>query len=51
MVWMFLIIGVVSLLLTAALRRYALSRSLIDIPNARSSHSVPTPRGEAWPLC
>ncbi|WP_226475223.1 glycosyltransferase family 4 protein [Pseudomonas sp. MWU16-30323] len=31
--------------LTWALRRYALSRSIIDIPNARSSHSVPTPRG------
>lgn len=35
----------VSLLLTWILRRYALSRSLMDIPNARSSHSVPTPRG------
>ncbi len=35
----------VSLLLTWMLRRYALSRSLMDIPNARSSHSVPTPRG------
>lgn len=34
-----------SLLLTWILRRYALSRSLMDIPNARSSHSVPTPRG------
>ncbi|WP_028620516.1 MraY family glycosyltransferase [Pseudomonas sp. Ant30-3] len=34
-----------SLLLTAVLRRYALNRSIIDIPNARSSHSVPTPRG------
>ncbi|HHL34684.1 MAG TPA: glycosyltransferase family 4 protein [Desulfobulbaceae bacterium] len=32
-------------LLTALLRRYALSRSLIDIPNKRSSHMVPTPRG------
>ncbi|WP_043310813.1 glycosyltransferase family 4 protein [Pseudomonas sp. ML96] len=31
--------------LTALLRRYALSRSLLDIPNARSSHSLPTPRG------
>lgn len=31
--------------LTAALRRYALHHSLIDVPNARSSHSVPTPRG------
>lgn len=46
MVWMYLILaGGVSLLLTAALRRYALSKSLIDIPNARSSHTVPTPRG------
>lgn len=35
----------VSLLLTWLLRRYALSTSLIDTPNARSSHSVPTPRG------
>ncbi|MDX9687534.1 MraY family glycosyltransferase [Halopseudomonas formosensis] len=35
----------VSSLLTWVLRRYALSRSLMDIPNARSSHSVPTPRG------
>ncbi|MEB2646598.1 glycosyltransferase family 4 protein [Pseudomonas canadensis] len=34
-----------SLLLTWVLRRYALSRSLMDIPNGRSSHSVPTPRG------
>lgn len=34
-----------SFLLTGMLRKYALSRSLIDVPNARSSHSVPTPRG------
>jgi Fuc2NAc and GlcNAc transferase len=37
--------AVLSLLLTAGLRRYALSKSLMDVPNARSSHSVPTPRG------
>lgn len=37
--------GLASWLLTAVLRRYALARSLIDIPNARSSHTVPTPRG------
>lgn len=36
---------VVSLLLTYVLRRYALANSLIDIPNARSSHTLPTPRG------
>lgn len=32
-------------LLTAALRRYALSRNVIDLPNERSSHTRPTPRG------
>lgn len=32
-------------ILTWLLRRYALARRLLDIPNARSSHTVPTPRG------
>jgi len=41
----FIAVAFLSLLLTALIRRYALSRSLIDIPNARSSHTVPTPRG------
>ncbi|AZD09714.1 Undecaprenyl-phosphate alpha-N-acetylglucosaminyl 1-phosphate transferase [Pseudomonas chlororaphis] len=46
MLWLFLpIIAVSSFGLTWALRRYALSRSLIDIPNSRSSHTTPTPRG------
>ncbi|MFZ2169313.1 MAG: glycosyl transferase, partial [Methylococcaceae bacterium] len=31
--------------LTGRLRRYALASSLMDIPNARSSHKQPTPRG------
>jgi Fuc2NAc and GlcNAc transferase len=31
--------------LTGGVRRYALARSLLDVPNARSSHTVPTPRG------
>ncbi|OPE22427.1 hypothetical protein APA88_34795 [Pseudomonas aeruginosa] len=35
----------VSGLLTGLLRRYALARSLLDTPNSRSSHVVPTPRG------
>lgn len=30
---------------TYVLRRYALSKSLMDVPNERSSHTVPTPRG------
>lgn len=32
-------------LMTAKLRAYAVSNHLIDVPNSRSSHSVPTPRG------
>ncbi|QZP22924.1 MraY family glycosyltransferase [Pseudomonas sp. DR208] len=38
-------IVILSALLTGGIRRYAISRSLIDVPNARSSHSVPTARG------
>jgi Fuc2NAc and GlcNAc transferase len=34
-----------SLLLTGWMRRVALSRGLLDVPNARSSHQIPTPRG------
>lgn len=34
-----------SFLATIALRRYALVKNIIDTPNARSSHSEPTPRG------
>jgi Fuc2NAc and GlcNAc transferase len=36
---------VTSLILTAMLRRIALSTGLIDVPNDRSSHSEPVPRG------
>lgn len=36
---------VLSLILTGYLRRYALARNIMDIPNHRSSHSLPTPRG------
>ncbi|MGF6667106.1 MraY family glycosyltransferase [Pseudomonas monsensis] len=44
-VWCIPIVAGVSFFLTSRLRNYALSRSLMDIPNARSSHSTPTPRG------
>ena len=43
--WFVLLITLVSLLMTAALRKYALAKSIIDVPNDRSSHTVPTPRG------
>lgn len=38
-------IFVLSLVLTGVLRQYALKCSVMDIPNERSSHTVPTPRG------
>lgn len=36
---------VAAALLTSRVRARALSRGLLDVPNARSSHGVPTPRG------
>jgi Fuc2NAc and GlcNAc transferase len=35
----------IALLLTGVVRKVALSFQVIDVPNARSSHTVPTPRG------
>lgn len=43
--WLIVLVALLSFLMTGLLRRYALARSIIDVPNARSSHSVPTPRG------
>src|SRR5205823_7580876 len=34
-----------SVALTLVMRNFALSRGLLDVPNERSSHKVPTPRG------
>ncbi|WMN16067.1 glycosyltransferase family 4 protein [Pseudomonas piscis] len=34
-----------SFLLTWGIRSYAISRNIMDVPNSRSSHLVPTPRG------
>lgn len=31
--------------LTGLVREYSLARQIVDVPNERSSHSVPTPRG------
>lgn len=36
---------VVTALSVALVRRWALSRQLLDVPNARSSHTIPIPRG------
>lgn len=45
LILLIVIAGVASAILTLLIRRYALAKSLLDIPNARSSHSTPTPRG------
>ena len=34
-----------SWLLTFIIRNYSLKKGIIDVPNARSSHEIPTPRG------
>lgn len=43
--WSLIVVAVLSAVLTGLMRRYALSRQLLDRPNERSSHSVPVPRG------
>ncbi|CAI8946612.1 Fuc2NAc and GlcNAc transferase [Pseudomonas sp. IT-347P] len=43
--WLLIVVLCISLASTWALRRYALNASIMDIPNDRSSHTVPTPRG------
>jgi len=41
----FIFIFTFSLIATRLVRQYSVRKSLIDIPNERSSHSLPTPRG------
>lgn len=44
--WLHLLaVAILSAMLTGVMLRYALSQQLLDQPNQRSSHSVPTPRG------
>jgi Fuc2NAc and GlcNAc transferase len=43
--WLLVAVLAASVLGTGLLRRYAIARQVIDVPNARSSHTRPTPRG------
>lgn len=43
--WLFVVAILCAWILTAIQRRYALANSVMDIPNERSSHQQPTPRG------
>lgn len=45
MTWLLLTAFIASLLLTGLFRRYAIEKQILDVPNHRSSHLVPTPRG------
>jgi Fuc2NAc and GlcNAc transferase len=44
-IWVVLTAFAVAVVATGLMRRYALQRNLIDVPNSRSSHASPTPRG------
>lgn len=50
LVIIFLSAFVLAALITGLLRNYAISRHLIDIPNARSSHKTPIPRGGGFAI-
>lgn len=39
------VLMLISFLLTGVLRVYAIKKNVMDVPNARSSHEIPTPRG------
>jgi Fuc2NAc and GlcNAc transferase len=43
MIYLAVFIG--SLVFTGLVRVYAIRKSIVDIPNDRSSHCIPTPRG------
>lgn len=45
MFWMLAAVFFSALVATWLLRKYALAVNLIDTPNTRSSHTIPTPRG------
>lgn len=40
-----LLIFILSFVLTLLVRKWAIRKSILDLPNDRSSHSIPTPRG------
>lgn len=42
---LYIIIFSLSFILTMVFRRWAIQKSILDLPNERSSHTLPTPRG------
>jgi glycosyltransferase WbpL len=43
--WVVFTAFAIAVIATALMRRYAVHRNLLDVPNLRSSHASPTPRG------
>lgn len=43
--WSLPLVALLAALLTGGLRRYAVASQILDIPNVRSAHTAPTPRG------
>jgi Fuc2NAc and GlcNAc transferase len=43
--WIVGAVFALALISTHLMRRYAIERNIVDLPNARSSHALPTPRG------
>lgn len=39
------IVCIISVILTGLIRKFVLSKNILDVPNDRSSHRIPTPRG------
>jgi Fuc2NAc and GlcNAc transferase len=44
-IWMVIGVFAFAVIITDLMRRFALRNNLLDVPNARSSHVFPTPRG------
>ncbi|MBS0373484.1 MAG: glycosyltransferase family 4 protein [Proteobacteria bacterium] len=44
-VWLLVVVFLLAAAGTGIVRRHALARQLLDVPNSRSSHVVPVPRG------
>jgi Fuc2NAc and GlcNAc transferase len=49
--WMTLVTFITAFILTGLMRVYALKKNIIDNPNERSSHTIPTPRGGDGNCC
>ncbi len=41
----YLVLLLISVIFTYLIKNYAIKKSIVDIPNSRSSHTIPTPRG------